>query len=487
MLPKIVSATDMRRWDAYTIKHHQIDALTLMERAATAFCNWFINEYDKSKSITFFCGKGNNGGDGFVIARLLINNGYTVQVYALANSGLSNEANTNFNRLLDLNVPVTLIHDNFNNIIVGDIIIDAILGTGVNRPISGALLSLVEYINLQQSTVIAVDVPSGLFTEKPQVGSAIKANTTIAFERPKKAFMIPENYCYVGDWKVIPIGLVAAFENELNEHWFLITEEYVIKSTIKRKRIDHKGTYGHALLIGGSTGKFGALVLASKAALKSGCGLVSVSSAEHIGNWFHAAFPEAMILANNNINNTSIKSIGIGPGFGTSDNAKALLKQIIALNKPMVIDADAINLLAINQDLIPQLPKNSILTPHPKELERLIGAFKSWEDRLNFLRSWCKKHQLIMICKNANTLIITPAQEIFVNNTGCNGMATAGSGDVLTGIITSMLAQGYNPVNAAIRAVYYHGFAGEVASKKHGNHGCLASDIIEEIGVVQKY
>lgn len=483
MLPKIVSAVDMRRWDAYTVEYLQIDALALMEKAANAFCNWLFDNYDRSVKITICCGTGNNGGDGLAIARILNQAGYLVNVYLLDKNNLTSDAQINLERLHQIEIIPQLFPEELCTMTTGDLIVDAFLGTGVNKPLTGKLLNIVNYINNLEKPIIAVDVPSGLFTEKPFTGVAIQATITISFERPKKCFLFQENYQYVGNWIAVPIGLCSDFENQLNENWHVINHEQVDKQTINRGKFDHKGSFGHAIIIAGSAGKFGAMVLSAKAALKSGCGLVSVFSHQKIGKWFHAAFPEAMIIQSfEALLKTKFNSLGIGPGLGTSNNAVQLLTKILSIKQPLVIDADAINIIAINKHLITQIPPNSILTPHPKELERLIGKFSNWKERIDYLYDWCERNQLIVVYKGAHTIVISSNRKLYANNTGCNGMATAGSGDVLTGMITSLLAQGYSPIDAAIRAVYYHGLAGEIAAEKTSNEALIASDIINNIG-----
>jgi len=481
MFPKIVSSNEMRRWDAYTIEKQKLCAIDLMERAAMAFASWFIANIATTNSVTILCGKGNNGGDGFAIARLLYEANFQVTIFFISETTSTAEAQINFERLKKTNITLLNFPEDLTEINTGDIIVDALLGTGLNKPLQGSLLSIVNYINTLKKKVIAVDVPSGLQTDFPQIGEAIRATTTITFERPKKAFFFPENYQYVGAWKSVTIGLDANFEKLIDTTDYFITQNSIRPLIKIRPKFSHKGTYGHTLIVGGSVGKFGALVLAAKASLTSGAGLVSAASSAKIGVWFHVAIPEAMTVE---LNNTpkNITAIAIGPGLGTSNESLVSLKKILALNLPTVLDADAINLLALNRKLISTLPPKTILTPHPKEFERLFGKFENWLTKTDFIKTWCKKHKHIIVLKGAHTCIGLPNGELYFNTSGCNGMATAGSGDVLTGIIAGLLAQHYTPEKAAIVGVHIHGLAGELAAIEIGNEALMASDIINQLG-----
>jgi hydroxyethylthiazole kinase-like uncharacterized protein yjeF len=481
MFPKIVFSNDMRQWDDFTIEKQKLSAIDLMERAAIAFSEWFIANNAKTNSVTVLCGKGNNGGDGFAIARLLYEANFQVTVFFISEAFSTTDARLNFERLKQTNITPLTFPEDLVELKTGDIIIDALLGTGLNKPLRGSLLSIVNHINNLKQTIIAVDVPSGLQTDFPQIGEAIQATTTITFERPKKAFFFPENYQYVGEWRVVTIGLDLAFEKEINTTDYFITLDSIRPLIKIRPKFSHKGTYGHTLIVGGSKGKFGALVLATKAALKSGAGLVSAASSTKIGAWFHVATPEAMTIELNNIPK-NITAIAIGPGLGTSNESLISLKTILNLNLPTVLDADAINLLALNKELVEALPPKTILTPHPKEFKRLFGKFENWQTQTDFIKTWCKKHQHIIILKGAHTCIGLPNSELYFNTSGCNGMATAGSGDVLTGFISGLLAQHYTPKNAAIVGVYLHGLAGELAATEVGNEALTASDIINQLG-----
>lgn len=481
MFPKIVSSNDMRQWDAYTIEKQKLSAIDLMEQAAMAFSSWFIANYANTNSVSVLCGKGNNGGDGFAIARLLHEANFQVTVFFISETFSASDARINFERLKKTNLTLLNLPKDLTEINTGDIIIDALLGTGLNKPLQDSILSIVNHINNLKQTIIAVDVPSGLQTDSPQIGEAIQANTTITFERPKKAFFFPENYRYVGEWKFVSIGLDLAFEKNIDTTDFFVTLESIRPLIKIRPKFSHKGTYGHALIVGGSEGKFGALVLATKAALKSGAGLISATSSTNIGAWFHVAIPEAMTVELNNIPK-NITAIAIGPGLGTYNESLLSLKTILTLNLPTVIDADAINLLALNKELVATLPPKTILTPHPKEFERLFGEFENWQIQTEFIKTWCKKHRNIIILKGAHTCIGLPNGEIYFNTSGCNGMATAGSGDVLTGIIGGLLAQHYTPENAAIVGVFLHGLAGELFALEVGNEALTASDIISQLG-----
>ncbi|MFT6844720.1 MAG: hydroxyethylthiazole kinase-like uncharacterized protein yjeF [Flavobacteriales bacterium] len=489
MLPKILSAKEVREWDKFTLTHAGMTSIELMEKAANAFCQQFTQQFSIDTPIAILCGKGNNGGDGYAIARLLLKQGYAISVFAETTENLSTDTAINLAKIRAQHVQIRPLLLDVKLIPSNAVIIDALLGSGVNRLLAGNLLAIVKHINSLRQIIVSVDIPSGLHSDTPQIGEAIRANYTICFEVPKKSFLFSENFPFVGEWITVPIGLSSAYLPKKNEHWLLIDPDFIQSTTLKRSKFDHKGTYGHALIIAGSTGKFGALVLASKAALKTGCGLVSVLSTYSIGDWFHGTFPEAMILSTHDFSKNfpvKINAIGIGPAMGTDTEAKKLLTQAFSLNRPLVIDADALTMLSENKELINQIPPQSILTPHPKELERLCGKFDNWEKKIEFLQTWCARHTLILVLKGAHTFVITPEKEVYVNNTGNNGMATAGSGDVLTGIITSLLAQGYGSITAAIRGVYLHGVAGDLAVENQGQLACIASSINDYLGLAQK-
>jgi NAD(P)H-hydrate epimerase len=376
-----------------------------------------------------------------------------------------------------------------------DLVIDAIFGSGLSRPIdSGLVMAVIEHINGSGAEVVAVDIPSGLFADKPSTaGAIVKARHTVSFQLPKLAFMLSENHPFVGDWHLVPIGLSKKAIKKAEAGAFYITEKDIRKILKPRDKFSHKGTFGHALLLAGSYGKIGAALLAAKACLRSGAGLLTAHLPACGYPIMQIACPEAMVSTDKEEKFLSAlpedlqgkNAIGIGPGLGLSESSAALLLQLFQAQPetPMVIDADALNLMAKYRQLLDLLPSNSILTPHPKEFERLVGGKPSGDfERLKWQAAFASQYGVYVVCKGAHTSIASPDGEIFFNSTGNAGMATAGSGDVLTGVLLGLLAQGYMPREAALLGVFIHGLAGDVAKAKHGETSLIASDIIEALG-----
>lgn len=483
---KILSAEQTRNVDANTIASEPIKSIDLMERAALAFIKWYTAKFSNAKRILVVAGAGNNGGDALAIARLLHKKSYSVHVYlALHKNQGSEDYQLNLKQLPKAIEQLKEI--NFNC----DVIIEGIFGSGIARPIMGDLATLINNINNSKKEIVSIDIASGLKPDDFIVeGSAIKPTFTVSFQLPKLAFMLPENQAHVGNWQLVDIGLDQHFINSLqtNHHYF---SEKEAKGILKqRAKFSHKGSFGHALIVGGSFGKIGANVLASKSCLTSGAGLVT-SLVPNCGiDILQTSIPEVMCLAsgedylvNKEIKNiTNYSALGIGPGIGTNlKTLSLLLKLLKAYTKPMVLDADALNLIAHNPELIKLVPKESILTPHVGEFNRLMGASLSSLERIEKQKEFSVKHQLIVVLKGAHTSISTIDGCVSFNSTGNAGMATAGSGDVLTGIITGLLAQGYNSFNAARLGVYLHGRAGDIASAALGEASLIASNITERI------
>lgn len=490
---KILSAEQIRAVDKFTISSKHFTSIALMEDASSAFVQWFQKKFSKENSISVFCGLGNNGGDGLAIARLLFQKKYKVEVFIVRYSeNCSEDFLINEKRLKNLQIPIHNIssHDKLQTTNYKPIIIDAIFGSGLNRPASGLVKKVIQQINKSNSKIISVDIPSSLFADKHTNGIAIRANYTVSFQIPKLAFFFPENYKYVGEWETIDIGLNKNFITKQATKHFFITKNEVAKIIKPRKKFAHKGTFGHALIIAGSYGKIGAAILSAKACLQSGAGLVTVHLPKSGSPIMQKAFPEAMVSIDKSekyfskINDIQkFDAIGIGPGIGTlSPTQKAFFQLLKQKKKPLVIDADAINILGQNKKWIPFIPKNSILTPHPKEFERLVGKSKNDFHRHEMQINFAVRNNLFLILKTAHTCIATPDGKCFFNSTGNPGMATAGSGDVLTGILTGLLAQGYNSENASILGIYLHGLAGDTAAKKKSMEAMLASDIIDNLG-----
>lgn len=465
------------------------------------FVREFSQHYYKQTRVVVFAGQGNNGADALAISRLLAEDGYRVETYLFnPTEHLSNECDENRSRLREIsNVKFTEVVHEFDAPSLGehDVVIDGLFGSGLNRPLTGGFAAVVNYINQSDAEVVAIDIPSGLFGEdnrKNDKDSIIKANLTLTFEFPKLAFLFHENAQYVGEWKVLNIGIHPDAVYETSTSYSMVTEEDISYSLNKRERFSHKGTFGHALLVAGSKGKMGAAILAAKACLRSGAGLLTT----HIPNrgecMMQTAFPEAMVSIDTNPDHLSISpevsnfsAIAIGPGIGQHMESSTALDRILqSFDKPMVIDADAINMLASNQEMISKIPARSIITPHPKEFDRIAGESKNSLERLKKAQAFAKEHKVCVVLKGAYTATCTPAGNIYFNSSGNPGMATAGSGDVLTGIILGLLSQGYSPEIAAVIAVYLHGIAGDRVATTTSEESMIASDIIDMLGIAFK-
>jgi len=494
---KIFNIEQIREADRYTIENEPITSILLMERAAEELYFWWVaNNPYTDKPVHIFCGLGNNGGDGLVLSRLLLKAGYLVTTYIIRHSEHSSS---------DFNTNLTALKGCANNKIVeitpesalpaiqeDEQIIDAIFGSGLSKPIEGFPARVIHHINSLKSIKVVVDMPSGLYADRPTdpKTAIIKADYTLSFQFPKLAFLLPENDLYTGHWEFLDIGLHHDYINKTSTRNFYMTKADVAPSLKKRLRFSHKGTYGHALLIAGGFGKMGAAILATQAALKSGVGLVHT----HVPRWgapiMQTACPEAMLSIDRYEYYLSempkidaYSAVGVGPGLGTEEQSQKAIKLLIQQTQvPLLLDADALNILSMNKTWIPFLPKNTILTPHPKEFERLFGTWKNDFDRLEKQRELSMKYGLYIVLKGANTSIAFPDGHIYFNSTGNPGMATGGSGDVLTGLITGLLAQGYTPGIACVLGVYIHGLAGDLAAIKTSMEALTATSIIGKIG-----
>ncbi|MGD0581522.1 MAG: NAD(P)H-hydrate dehydratase [Bacteroidales bacterium] len=496
---KIFTGSQIREIDRYTIENEPVRSADLMERAAGKLFEWIIARYSKRRRFLVFAGPGNNGGDGLVLARLLGDSGYMTEVYYVRfSAGESDDWKINMERLQKAAICKVFIISSPDQIpvtLADDIIIDAILGSGLTRPVEGLAESVIKKINESACEVIAVDIPSGLPGE--DTGSAaresiVNANQTLSFQFPKLSFMFSDSFQFVGDWHILPIGLHPDAIRETATPYYYIEENDVIPLIRQRNKFDHKGTFGHGLLVAGSANKAGAAVLASRAALRTGIGLVTCRTPAACCAVIQSALPEAMVSSDSDRNIiTSVpdpddfSAVGAGPGLGTdTKTAKAFRQLLEKCSKPLVIDADALNILGQHKDWFSLLKPATILTPHPKEFERLAGKTSGCYQRLMLQISLSVRYQCIIILKGAHSSITLPDGKVYFNSTGNPGMATAGSGDVLTGIILSLLAQGYKPADAAVAGVYIHGMAGDLAAQKIGQESVIASDITENIGDV---
>ena len=494
---KIFSVEQIRAADAYTIQHEPIDSWALMERAASKLFDWIQAYSNQERAIALFCGSGNNGGDGLALARMLHEAGFNVQVFLLELGPLSNDCDKNLQKLpIDY---VKLSNENTDfEIDSNSLIIDAIFGTGLNRKVGGFAAQVIQTINQRNAEVIAIDMPSGLFAENNEENdsrSIIQAKYTLSFQFPKLAFLLPENSAFVGNWQLVDIGLHPTYIQETDSNHFYITHVDAVSMLKHRNRFAHKGTFGHAAILAGSKGKVGAALLASKACLRSGVGLLSIQSPAVAYSILQSQVPEAMVLADMHEDYIAeLKpeifnyTLAIGPGIGMAEPTQLLLKRIIQeTNQPLVLDADALNILAENKTWLSFLPQGTILTPHPGEFRRLVGDWNSDFERLQKQIDFAKKFGIYVVLKGQHTSIACPNGEVYFNSTGNPGMATGGSGDALTGIIVSFLAQNYAPKEAAILGVYVHGLAGDIAAENWGEISMLPSDLIDSLADAFKH
>lgn len=492
---KFFSTPQIRELDRYTIEHEPIASIDLMERAADALHWEFIGNFPYLRSVYIFAGPGNNGGDALALARMLLKTGFSVEVFLIHTGKLSADCKINKKRLVDeFRNTLTELSDKFivPSITNETIIVDGLFGSGLSRPLTGIFAEVVNWINKTDNTVISIDIPSGLRGEdNPDLSvPIIKADLTLSLQFPKLAFFMAENAPFVGEWKVININLhPKAIEETESNLYFL--EEKEIKSLLKpRPKFSHKGTFGHALIVAGSKGMAGASVLSSKSALKSGAGLVTVHGPECNRTVVQTAIPEVIfssdpsndfITSCENIEKSN--AIAIGPGIGAHFKTSEMLGiSLEKLDKPCVIDADALNIISQRKEFLRLIPENSILTPHPKEFERLFGKCNSSYERMMKAQEAAQQYEIIIVLKGANTLIATPDGNLYFNSTGNPGMATAGSGDVLTGILVGLLAQGYTPEDTAKLGVFLHGRAGDLALENESAESLISGDIISNLG-----
>ena len=492
---KIFTAAQIHELDKYTIENEPIESIDLMERAAKALTRAIMDEYNSLMPVIVFAGPGNNGGDALAVARMLAENNYTVTVYLFnVNGKLSNDCAVNKVRLMDNRRVKNFIEvrQEFEPPVLeeGMLIIDGIFGSGLNKPLAGGFASLVKYINSSAATVVSIDVPSGLMTEDNTYNvraNIIHADLTLTLQHVKLAFLFKENQPYIGRLKVLDIRLSKEGIQKLDANYTMLEENDVRQLIQPRSAFAHKGEMGHALLIAGSYGMGGAAVLAAKACLRAGCGKLTVHSPKKNNMVLQISVPEAIIQLDREettfsepIDTEEYHVVGIGPGIGTSEQtAIAMISQIRRSQCPIVADADALNMLGTHRSWMQQLPKGMILTPHPKELDRMEGNCADSYERLVKASNLAERIQGYVILKGHYSALCMPDGHVIFNSTGNAGMATAGSGDVLTGIITGLLARGYKQAEACLLGMYLHGLAGDIAAKELGEESLIASDLIQ--------
>jgi NAD(P)H-hydrate epimerase len=487
---KILNSRQVRELDAFTIKHEPIVSVDLMERACNAFVRWFTGQFEATHVVGIVCGTGNNGGDGLGIARLLSDWGYKVSVWIIKGENESEDFKANLHRLPEW-ISKTVIEKKpeKNTFDQCTIIIDAIFGSGLSRPVEGLYLEVIDLINGVSAEKVAVDIPSGLFADQHTNGVVLVADYTVTFQLPKLSFLLPENEKFIGHLEIVDIGLSKQFIREATVNHYMIGSRGAAQLLKPRKRFSHKGDFGKALLIAGSKGKMGACVLAGRAAMRGGLGLLTVHVPRIGYGIIQTASPEAMVSLDKDEELFSsvpdlqgYNSIGIGPGIGThAKTIKAFRQLLETSNIPLVIDADALNIISENKEMIQLIPKESILTPHPGEFRRLVGDWENDFDKLEKAKQLAATARCIIVLKGAYTAIITSEGDIFFNSTGNPGMATGGSGDVLTGILTALLAGPHSPNEAALLGVHLHGLAGDRAAASLGMEAMIASDIIDHL------
>jgi NAD(P)H-hydrate epimerase len=491
---KIYSAAQTREWDAYTIAHEPISSFELMNRAVLVLLDWFLQTYPlRTRSVWILCGTGNNGGDGLALARHLNWEDYDAKVLVCDFSGKHSEDFDRQMALLPVNGQVETIlwsrPGDLSFIPSDALVVDALFGSGLNRTLEGNWAEMVHRMNALPNEVLAIDLPSGLLADyhTPVESAVVQANRTFSFERPKKGFFFPENGERVGEWVFRSIGLLPDFEQTAESMDVFLTLDEARKMIKPRPKFAHKGTFGHALLIAGSYGKMGAAVLSARACLRSGAGLLSVHSPRCGNLVLQTAVPEAMYSPDKRAKFWSeapdllpYDAIGVGPGIARQPESElAMLGVLQACKAPLVLDADALNILSENPEWWAFVPENTILTPHPREFERLFGQTSNDFQRLELLRQKAMEHRVIIVLKGAHSITALPDGLCCFNTTGSPGMATGGSGDVLTGILTALLAQWYAPSDAAFLGVYLHGVAGDLAAAQLGEAGMIAGDITD--------
>ncbi len=492
---KIFTSTQIKELDKYTIEHEPIKSIDLMERAAMAVTQAIMERWDTLVPVVVFAGPGNNGGDALAVARLLADRGYQVQTFLFNISGhLSADCAENRKRLADRKGRplLTEVTQEFDppRLEEGMLVVDGLFGSGLNKPLAGGFASLVKYINASPAQVVSIDVPSGLMTEDNTYNvraNIIKADVTLTLGQQKLSFLFPENQQFIGRLQILDIGLSKEGIDTLETQYTLTTEDDIRPLIHKRSPFAHKGTMGHALFVGGSYGMAGAAVLAARACLRSGVGKLTVHTPRRNVPILQVAVPEAVIHPDREettfseaVSTDDFQAVGIGPGIGTTEQTSiAMIAQLRRANCPAVADADALNILSTRHAWLMQLPKGIILTPHPKELDRLEGQCVDSFERLTKALVLAEKVQGYVVLKGHHTAVCMPDGHVAFNTTGNAGMATAGSGDVLTGILIALLARGYHQREACMTAVYLHGLAGDMAAAELGEESVIASDIID--------
>ncbi|MFS4470492.1 NAD(P)H-hydrate dehydratase [Chryseobacterium sp. T20] len=492
---KVFTAEQIRSWDQFTISQEPFSSIQLMERASMAVAHWISEHCKNHKKLAVFCGNGNNGGDGLAVARLLYLKGFDVDVFVSdSKRKFSEDASVNLKRLRDLSgISVRKLDPkeqyNFDD---KTIIIDALFGTGLSRPLEGEYKMLVEQLNTKKNIKISIDIPSGLSADEMFDNNSVilNADYTLTFQCWKRTFLHPETGKYTGKVVLLDIDLSKIYADATDSDYSVIDDPLAASVFIPRQEFSHKGSYGKAVIIGGSYGKIGAAVLATKSALKTGSGLTFTLAPECGYDILQTSCPEAMFIKGGDtfVLNFEIDKdfvCGVGPGLGThSGTEKSFLNFLKDYSKPLILDADALNIISKDPENLKLIPEKSIITPHPKEFERLFGSTGDSFKRLELAKKKAKDLNIYIVLKDHYTQVVTPQGNVFYNITGNAGLAKGGSGDILTGILTSLLAQKYSEEETCIFGVWLHGRAADIASEKHSKESMLPTDVIDELGTV---
>jgi hydroxyethylthiazole kinase-like uncharacterized protein yjeF len=504
----VVTAKEMRELDRLTIEKYRVPSLTLMENAGEAIVLALLKRFGKAAKggVLVVCGKGNNGGDGLVVARQLKKKSIPCEVVLLARKeDLAPDAAENFRAYLKIKGTIFEARESSLALLAQrlkgkKLVVDAILGTGLKEEVRGAYAEAIALINSSGLPVVAADVPSGLDSDTGRpLGAAIKAEMTVALGYPKLGEVIHPGISHAGELVVADIGIHPDAVKEVAPSTELLEDEEIGWLVPARDPDSHKGTYGHLLAVAGSRGKTGAAILACRAAMRVGAGLVTLAAARSLNDIFAGALVEVMTEPLRDNADEEVDPLGdhewrrilekksavlFGPGVGVNDSARSGLWWLLKnLDVPFVIDADGLNLLAGDIERLGGARQPPVLTPHPGEMARLIGGDTAAvnHDRVGVARAFAGRHRCYVVLKGARTVIATPAGRVFINPTGNPGMASGGMGDVLAGMLAGLLAQGFAVEDALRLGVFLHGFAGDRVAAAKGQIGLIASDVIEAL------
>ncbi len=494
---KLFSTKEIARFDRYTIEHEPISSIALMERAASMVAYEVIARWGRAYKVIIFAGPGDNGGDGLALARLLSEEGYRGELFLFnPKDKLSADNQRGKERIGE--ATNFIFHEVVNEFLppkldAQTVVIDALFGVGLHSTLTGGFASLVEYVNDSEAHVVSVDIPSGLMGESNDdinYRYVVKAELTLTFQFPKLSFFFAENEPYVGEWMVLDIGTHPDIIEQTESYFHYTMLSDIAPLLTSRKRFASKHTMGHVKLFAGSRGMIGAAVLASQAVLQSGAGLLTLHTPQCGYTVLQSSVPEALVECDKHDNVVTVMpldrnyaAVAVGPGLGRDPQTVNALHDLLRLQeRSMVLDADALNILADNPQWLSLLPRNSIITPHVREFDRLFGESANSCQRLVKACEMARQHRLFIVLKGANSAVITPDNEVWFNSTGNAGMATAGSGDVLTGLLASLLAQGYTPYKASLLGVYLHGLAGDLVAAEWSQEGVTAGRVAAYLG-----